>query len=543
MSFLLFVLAIVFFVLWKKSQKAAKEQAQKDASELANAKEEIGDLINKVVNIESKYKTLKSEEDARAAKAAETQRAADKALANAEAKAADAIAIASETADSIVADAEAKAKEIAGDAYEAKQQADTLRDTIVSLKNTINGYGDEWLKPTYTLLDELAEEFGYTEAGQNLDKARRKTALLIRYGRAGICEYAESNGEKTPSGKLGSIFSLVRKPEPEKSKNENDGASEEELNKIAVNFIVDAFNGKVDSILSRTKKDNFGKLEREIKDAYNLVNMNGEACRGARITEDYLKSRLEELRWAVVCSELKAREKEEQRRIREQMREEEKARREYERAQKEAQKEEAMLRKAMEKAQAALEKATAEQRANYESQLADLQQKLTEAEEKNQRALSMAQQTRHGHVYVISNIGSFGENVYKVGMTRRLEPMDRVKELGDASVPFPFDVHAIIESDDAPALETELHRQLALAQVNKVNPRKEFFRVPISDIKDIVESRGLSTVWTMTAEAAEYKETLAIEETLKNDANARERWEHQMANVRVADVSDQDSEE
>lgn len=437
-----------------------------------------------------------------------SREAARMAREKAETAAKQTLSLADEQAKSIVADAEAKAREIAGDAYEAKQKADTLQDTIVSLKNIINGYGDEWLKPTYSLLDELAEDFGYTEAGQNLDKARKASALMVRHGQAGICDYAVEGRRRT-----------------------------------AINFVVDAFNGKVDSILSKTKKDSYGKLEREIIDAFNLVNMNGEAFRNARISENYLKARLEELKWAVVCHVLKVQQQEEQRRIREQMREEEKARREYERAQKEAQKEEAMLRKAMEKAQAALEKATAEQRANYESQLADLQQKLTEAEEKNQRALSMAQQTRHGHVYVISNIGSFGENVYKVGMTRRLEPMDRVKELGDASVPFPFDVHAIIESDDAPALETELHRQLALAQVNKVNPRKEFFRVSISDIKDIVESRGLSTVWTMTAEAAEYKETLAIEETLKNDANARERWAHQMESVRVADVSDQESEE
>ena len=79
-----------------------------------------------------------------------------------------------------------------------------------------------------------------------------------------------------------------------------------------------------------------------------------------------------------------------------------------------------------------------------------------EAQEKKERALSMAQQTKRGHVYVISNIGSFGENVYKIGMTRRLEPTDRVKELGDASVPFQFDIHAMIYSDEAPTLENEV---------------------------------------------------------------------------------------
>jgi len=192
----------------------------------------------------------------------------------------------------------------------------------------------------------------------------------------------------------------------------------------------------------------------------------------------------------------------------------------------------------MEKAQAAMEKATEEQRSQYEAQLAELQQKLVEAEEKNQRALSMAQQTKRGNVYVISNIGSFGENIYKVGMTRRLDPMDRVRELGDASVPFPFDVHAIIESDDAPALETTLHKALALMQVNKVNPRKEFFRVNLSDLHSLVDKMGLKANWTMEAAAAEYRETLAIEESMKNDPDVRRRWEQYNSSISPDDSSE-----
>jgi len=112
---------------------------------------------------------------------------------------------------------------------------------------------------------------------------------------------------------------------------------------------------------------------------------------------------------------------------------------------------------------------------------------LKEAEEKNKRAQSMAELTKSGHVYVISNIGSFGDDVLKIGMTRRLDPMDRVDELGDASVPFDFDVHAMIYSDDAPALEKELQAIFAKHQVNKVNCRKEFFRAGIFKIKDTFE--------------------------------------------------------
>jgi hypothetical protein len=123
----------------------------------------------------------------------------------------------------------------------------------------------------------------------------------------------------------------------------------------------------------------------------------------------------------------------------------------------------------------------------------------------------MAQQTRSGHVYIISNIGAFGEEVFKIGMTRRLEPLDRVKELGDASVPFAFDVHGMIYSDDAPTLERLLHEQFDDLRINKVNYRKEFFRVPLDRVRAFAEEKGFQTTFTMVAEARDYRETQALE--------------------------------
>ena len=128
----------------------------------------------------------------------------------------------------------------------------------------------------------------------------------------------------------------------------------------------------------------------------------------------------------------------------------------------------------------------------------------------------MAQQTKSGHVYIISNICSFGENVYKIGMTRRLNPLDRVRELGDASVPFSFDVHSMIFSNDAPKLENELHKIFSNHQVNKVNSKKEFFRVNIKDIREQLENMGIEAKWTMLAEAKEYRESLAIENEMNS---------------------------
>ncbi|MEL6615500.1 MAG: GIY-YIG nuclease family protein, partial [Bacteroidota bacterium] len=140
----------------------------------------------------------------------------------------------------------------------------------------------------------------------------------------------------------------------------------------------------------------------------------------------------------------------------------------------------------------------------------ELERRLAEAHANKERAVSRAQMTRAGHVYVISNVGSFGENVYKIGMTRRLDPMDRVRELGDASVPFRFDVHAIIYSDDAPGLEAELHRQFDTKRVNRVNTRKEFFRVPLDEVARVVQENHGEIEFTLAAEAEEYRKTLAL---------------------------------
>jgi hypothetical protein len=394
----------------------------------------------------------------------------------------------------IIDSAESNAKNIAGNAYLAMKNSEHYENTAKAMKNIIDGYGDKYLIPTFTLLDQLAEDFGFTEAGNELKKARERTRLMVNNKTAAKCDYVEDNRKET-----------------------------------AINFITDAFNGKVDTILSGMKHDNFGTLEQKIDDAYFVVNNLGKAFRNALITEEYLQARKVELKWGVIATELKLKEREEQRLIKEQIKEEEKARKEFEKAIKDAEKEEEMLKKAMEKIQKELQNASEQQKLKYEEQLTELNQKLKDAEEKNQRAISMAQQTKSGHVYIISNIGSFGENVFKIGMTRRLEPLDRVKELGDASVPFSFDVHALIYSEDAPTLEHHLHKHFIQAQVNKVNPRKEFFKLDLQTIKNEIEKRNINVQWTMLSEASEYRESLAIEKSLLESTTLREEWvKHQL---------------
>lgn len=146
-----------------------------------------------------------------------------------------------------------------------------------------------------------------------------------------------------------------------------------------------------------------------------------------------------------------------------------------------------------------------------------LEQQLQEAHAKKERAIAMAQLTKVGHIYVISNIGSFGEEVYKLGMTRRLDPLDRVKELGDASVPFQFDVHAVIYSENAPQLEYELHQKFKDRRLNRINVKKEFFRVTLDEIETFVNQHtGAEIQFTKLAEARDYRETLTLIENLKS---------------------------
>ncbi len=196
-------------------------------------------------------------------------------------------------------------------------------------------------------------------------------------------------------------------------------------------------------------------------------------------------------------------EREEQARIKAQIREEQRLEREIQRELQQLERERAAI-------QAALEKAIAEAKEEHSEEVERLKGRLAEAEAKSQRAMSRAQMTKSGHVYIISNIGSFGEGVYKIGMTRRLEPIDRVRELGDASVPFPFDVHMMISCDDAPSLENAIHRALHKVRLNRIKPRKEFFRTNIDTVRGIVEKHHGEVQYVADAEALEYRQSLSM---------------------------------
>lgn len=146
-----------------------------------------------------------------------------------------------------------------------------------------------------------------------------------------------------------------------------------------------------------------------------------------------------------------------------------------------------------------------------QDKISELQNLLEKVEDKKDEIISR-QNGKAGYVYVISNLGSFGDNIFKIGMTRRINPMDRISELSSASVPFSFDVHSFIFSHDAVSLEQELHRILNNQRVNKINLRKEFFKVNIDELRKIVDNIDPSAEFNTTMLAEQYRETLALEE-------------------------------
>ena len=268
-----------------------------------------------------------------------------------------------------------------------------------------------------------------------------------------------------------------------------------------------AFNGESDALIAKVKWNNVESFAKRIFASYDAINKFNDKLHIV-IDRKYLQLKIDELHLTYEKEVKIQEEKERAKEIANTIREEEKAIKEIEKARKDAEIEEKRYSELLKKAREEADIATGSQLDKLNSQIELLARKLEEANGNKERAISRAQQTRSGHVYVISNIGSFGENIYKVGLTRRLIPMDRVKELSGAAVPFKFDLHAMIYSEDAPAMETAIHKALDSKRVNKVNSRKEYFNTDLSEIESIVKEMGSDVEFIKLPEAQEYRETL-----------------------------------
>lgn len=375
---------------------------------------------------------------------------------------------------------------------------ETIEQNLIKLDRQIEEKSEELV----TIDDEvLYQDFGFYETQYDLETSlqykeklaeiRDQQKTLVKEKRA-----TDHSDDWTLSGS---------KAEGTKMNNEN------------IKMTLYSFNTDCDNAIAKVKFNNMAATEKRITKSYDKLNkMNKRNL--ISIRSQYLDLKLEELHLVYEYELKKEEEREEQRRIKEDMREEERARKEIEAAKKKIEKEEKHFQQEIKNLQLRASSADDSEQEALLAKIQELESKLALVEKDKEDVFNREQNTRAGYVYIISNIGSFGENVYKIGLTRRLEPLDRVKELGDASVPFLFDVHAMIFSEDAPTLENTLHKTFHHRRVNKVNERKEFFRVTLEEIEDVVTTHHNKVVqFTKLAEAQQYRETLMIEKHAKKE--------------------------
>ena len=280
-------------------------------------------------------------------------------------------------------------------------------------------------------------------------------------------------------------------------------------------LLLRAFNSECDDVIEHVKYSNIDASEKRITASRDAISKLGTIME-VSIQPKYYRLKIEELHLAFEYAQKKQQEKEEQKEARARMREEAKLAKEIEEERKKLEKEQQHYQNALQRINAQLEAASDADRAAIEEKKAELMAQLDKIDKEFADVDYREANQRAGYVYVISNIGAFGENVYKIGMTRRLDPQDRVDELGDASVPFNFDVHAMIFSNDAPKLEAALHNAFADRKLNFVNQRREFFNVSLDEIKQVIKDNyDKSVEFVELAPAEQYRESLKLKEQMK----------------------------
>ena len=269
-----------------------------------------------------------------------------------------------------------------------------------------------------------------------------------------------------------------------------------------------SFNNECDAAIADVKFSNFDRCENRIEKTFEIINKLGKSV-NVSISADYKKLKIDELILVHEYQLKKQEEKERLRELKEQQREEAKLLKEIEAARKETEKEKKHYVSALAKLREQLKSAkTDEEKQAILERINEMEQNIESADARLADIDYRQNNQRAGYVYIISNIGSFGEGIYKIGMTRRLDPYERVYELGDASVPFQFDTHAMIFSEDAPKLEAILHKEFADKRVNMVNTRREYFRVSLDEIKAVVHKNHDKTVeFIENPDAQQYRES------------------------------------
>jgi hypothetical protein len=295
-----------------------------------------------------------------------------------------------------------------------------------------------------------------------------------------------------------------------------EGRYTTKANKTIYHLMVIGLKSELQNILYKLKYTNLDKSQEDAKALINkYLTICGDGNANILPTITRFLSELDPLFQNAIQIEYKyyiqkEKEKEEQRRIKEQMKLEAEERKLMEEEKKKIEKEEEKYKAEIEKSNKLLETETdTDKIAALQEKLAELKEQVDNLEEQKEEIVKRAN-GRAGYVYVISNLGSFGDDMFKVGMTRRLNPLDRIDELGNASVPFKFDIHAMVFSDNAVELEQKIHERLDEQRVNKINLRKEFFYSDIENLQSIVQDIDSTVEFTTTLAAEEYRQSKSI---------------------------------
>ncbi|TAJ69002.1 MAG: DUF4041 domain-containing protein [Phenylobacterium sp.] len=384
-----------------------------------------------------------------------------------------------------ILDADAEEARVRAEVQKLADESDALSKTYVekraiydALLSEIAVYDD---RLSFAEMGVYDPHFDFTDSEAYKDairKCRDRQKVLIASKQAVVCRTAWTvDGSKTKG---------------------------ETMANRSIRLTLRAFNNECEVAVANVRWNNVSTMAARITKAQEQIDKLNQS-NNTVITNDYAKLRLEELLLTHEYREKLKAEKEERAEAARLAREEQRLIRDLE----EAQEREAHYEQLVAKARA---EAATSVGVNLDAQLSRIQvleAELAEAHSKAERAQAMAEQTRSGYVYIISNIGSFGEGVIKIGLTRRLDPLDRIRELGDASVPFVFDMHAIIYSEDAPNLERTLHAEFEARRINAQNYRKEFFRASLDEVEAAIQRLAPSAPFFKDIEAQEYRETLA----------------------------------
>lgn len=376
------------------------------------------------------------------------------------------------------------------------------------------------VKDAETEHERIKEKINQELSEQNKTLADIKSEILEGFSKMVISQYNYSDYDGVTSEECKDKLAVIKVKEREllsekiKGILDNQHIITSENRKRANIFreTIRCYDAECNNAIINLTSQNINAQREKISRSYKSLNKLND-INGIELPVELLELKLEELNLCYTHELKKQQEAEEQKEIRQQMLEEEKVRQEIEREKIRIQREENQFKNEVNKLMLYLNRTSNDaEKELYIAKINELEEKLKELSKDKENVFKREQNTRAGFVYVISNIGSFGDGIYKIGMTRRLVPMDRIKELSSASVPFPFDVHAIIFSDDAPALEAKLHNKFKDNRVNMVNDKKEFFKVNLEEIKDAVLSDYNNTVkFTMIAEAEEYRRTLEMQ--------------------------------